>query len=125
MILYQIANAAVQLSEIELNNALDQVNCSTEERNKLSAALSLYRLNGSHLMLKKRHPILLILDEVVFIKFKKKIHINWLLFLQHLECLPWESIPCLKRHPMSRVSSVHIVHMLYNKHKDSIQNGLM
>lgn len=67
MILYQIANAAVQFSETEMNNALSQVNCSAEDRSKLSSTLNAYRLNGSNLMVKKRHPVLLILDEVVHI----------------------------------------------------------
>ncbi|XP_025203573.1 separin [Melanaphis sacchari] len=106
MILYQITNAVVQLTDVEISNILKEVDCSTEEMNKFESAINKYKLNGSHLMLKKRHPVLLILDE-------------------HLECLPWETIPCLKRHPVSRVSSVHIAHRLYNKHKDSIQNGLM
>lgn len=69
MILYQIANAVVQLTETEINNALEEVDCSTEELNKFKSAITEYRLNGSHLMLKKRHPILLILDEVVNHKF--------------------------------------------------------
>lgn len=106
MILYQIMNAVVQLTNVEIKNILKEVDCSIEEMNKFESVINKYKLNGSHLMLKKRHSVLLILDE-------------------HLECLPWETIPCLKRHPVSRVSSVHIVHRLYHKHKDSIQNGLM
>ncbi|XP_050439007.1 uncharacterized protein LOC126844674 isoform X2 [Adelges cooleyi] len=106
MILYQITNAAVQLNEIELDYVLREVDCTNEEKNKFQIAINMYRLNGSHLVLKKRHPVMLILDE-------------------HLECLPWETIPCLKRHPVSRISSVHIAHRLFIKHKKSIRNGLM
>lgn len=64
IILYQITNAAVQLTETEINNILSQIDCTTEKRNILSVAINAYRLNGSHLMLQKRHPVLLILDEV-------------------------------------------------------------
>lgn len=64
MLLYQITNAVVQLTEIEINNILSEVDCLEEEKIKFEFAINKYRFNGSHLMLKKRHPILLILDEV-------------------------------------------------------------
>lgn len=64
MLLYQITNSVVQLTEAELNNALDEVPCTAEEMIKFKFAINEYRLDGSHLMLKKRHPVLLILDEV-------------------------------------------------------------
>lgn len=67
MILYQITNSVVQLTHVEINNILKEVDCSTEEMNKLESAINKYKLNGSHLMLKKRHPVLLILDEVLYI----------------------------------------------------------
>lgn len=64
MILYQITNAVVQLTDDEINNILKEVDCSAEEMKKLESAINKYKLNGSHLMLKKRHSVLLILDEV-------------------------------------------------------------
>jgi len=67
MILYQITNAVVQLTDVEINNILKEVDCSTEERSKFESAINKYKLNGSHLMLKKRHSVLLILDEVLYI----------------------------------------------------------
>lgn len=66
MLLYQITNAAVQLTEFELNNALSEVDCSAEEIIIFKSAINQYCSNGSHLMLKKRHPVLLILDEVQY-----------------------------------------------------------
>lgn len=66
MLLYQITNAVVQLTEAEINNALDEVDCSEEDMIKFKFAINQYRLDGSHLMLKKRHPVLLILDEVQY-----------------------------------------------------------
>lgn len=65
-LLYNITNAAVQLTETEINNALDEVDCSPEERNQFATAINGYRNNGSNLMLKKRHSVLLILDEVQY-----------------------------------------------------------
>lgn len=62
--LYQITNAVIQLTENELNIALEEVDCSVEDRNKFKTAINIYRLKGSHLVLKKRQSILLILDEV-------------------------------------------------------------
>lgn len=127
-LLYHITNAAVHLTETEINNALDEVDCSPEERNQFAIAINNYRNNGSNLVLKKRHSVLLILDEVQYYTLNlycKKSSNNCLIISQQLECLPWETIPCLKRHPVSRVSSIHIVHRLYIKHKDSIENGLM
>ncbi|XP_050541254.1 uncharacterized protein LOC126905523 isoform X2 [Daktulosphaira vitifoliae] len=106
MILYQITNAAVMLSDIEIKNALQEVECKEGDKIKLEFAINTYRLNGSYLVTKKRYAVMLILDE-------------------HLECLPWETIPYLKRHPVSRVPSVHVVHRLFVKHKSSICNGLM
>jgi len=67
MFLYQITNAAIQLTETEINNALQEVDCSAIEKNKFATAIDAYRLNGSHLILKKRHPVLLVLDEVLLI----------------------------------------------------------
>lgn len=64
MILYQITNAAVQLSEADIHNLICEIKCSAEERSQFELAISNYRYNSSHLMLKKRHPILLVLDEV-------------------------------------------------------------
>lgn len=74
MILYQITNAAVQLTEPEITNALKEIDCSTEELSKFEDAIITYRSNyGSQLMFKKRHPVLLILDEVYYIIIKKVI----------------------------------------------------
>jgi hypothetical protein len=64
MILYQITNAAVQLSEVDIHNLICEVNCLTEEKNQFELAINNYRFNNSNLILKKRHPILLVLDEV-------------------------------------------------------------
>lgn len=64
MFLYQITNAVVQLTETEISNALSNIDCSTTERSKFESAINTYRLSGSHLVFKKRHPVLLILDEV-------------------------------------------------------------
>lgn len=129
MILYQITNAAVQLTETEIQNLLCEVNCLTEERSQFELAIKNYRHSSSQLMLKKRHPVLLILDEVYYYKMLQNKIIMLLIYsqliLKHLECLPWETIPYLKRHPVSRISSIHIAHRLYTKHKNSIQNGLM
>lgn len=67
MILYQITNAVVQLTNDEINNILKEVDCSPEDMNKFEFAINKYKLNGSHLMLKKRHSVLLILDEVWYL----------------------------------------------------------
>lgn len=72
MILYQIANAVSQLTETELNLALEEVDCSAEDRNKFEFAIAAYRLKGPQLVLKKRHSVLLILDEVKHSIFIKK-----------------------------------------------------
>lgn len=64
MLLYQITNAVVQLTEKEINHVLQEVDCSDEERKIFGCALNKYRFDNSHLMMKKRHPVLLILDEV-------------------------------------------------------------
>lgn len=64
MLLYQITNAAVQLTELEINHLLQEVNCSEEERKIFGGTINKYRFDNSHIMLKKRHPVLLILDEV-------------------------------------------------------------
>jgi len=64
MLLYQIMNTAVELTEAEINNIFGEIDCSTEENSQFKLAIKKYQLNGSHLMLKKRHSVLLILDEV-------------------------------------------------------------
>lgn len=64
MLLYQIMNTVVQLTETEINKILGEIDCSTEEKSLFKLAIMKYQLNGSHLVLKKRHSVLLILDEV-------------------------------------------------------------
>lgn len=64
MLLYQITNATIQLTDVEVKRALQDLDCSIEDLIKFEQAIIAYRLNSSHLMFKKRHPVLLILDEV-------------------------------------------------------------
>ncbi|KAK7793799.1 hypothetical protein R5R35_012047 [Gryllus longicercus] len=54
----------------------------------------------------KRGPVLLIIDE-------------------KLECLPIEQLEILRKHPATRVPSVHVTHGLYSVHRNSIENGLL
>lgn len=42
---------------------------------------------------------------------------------QDLELMPWEMLPILFKHPVSRVPSLHFAYALYDKHKDDIVNG--
>lgn len=64
MLLYQITNAIVYLTEDEINNILQEVDCSEKERKKIGCAINVYRLGGLPLVSEKRHSVLLILDEV-------------------------------------------------------------
>lgn len=82
MILYQITNAVVHLTNDEINSILKEVDCSTEEMNKFESAINKYKLNGSHLILKKRHSVLLILDEVWYKVYYLKF-LYFLIFLVH------------------------------------------
>lgn len=86
MLLYQITNAAVQLTDVEIKKALRELDCSKEDLIKIEQAIIAYQLNGSHLMLKKRHAVLLILDEVRYklhICFPK-YHCYWLPFFHSI-----------------------------------------
>ncbi len=39
---------------------------------------------------------------------------------KEIQCLPWESMPCLANHPLSRIPSLHTLSLLYQTH---VKNG--
>ncbi|XP_045518099.1 separin isoform X2 [Pieris brassicae] len=52
----------------------------------------------------KRHPVILIVDEL-------------------LDSFPWESLPALNPHPITRMENIHFLYFLYKTHEDSIVDG--
>ncbi|XP_063368810.1 uncharacterized protein LOC134657186 [Cydia amplana] len=52
----------------------------------------------------KRHPVILIVDEM-------------------LDTFPWESLPILSQHPVSRIENIHFLYNLYKLHQDMIVDG--
>ncbi|XP_047999592.1 uncharacterized protein LOC125236716 [Leguminivora glycinivorella] len=52
----------------------------------------------------KRHPVILIVDEM-------------------LDTFPWESLPILSQHPVSRIENIHFLYSLYKLHQDKIVDG--
>ncbi|KAJ0172900.1 hypothetical protein K1T71_011076 [Dendrolimus kikuchii] len=52
----------------------------------------------------KRHPVILIVDEII-------------------DTFPWESLPILKNHPVSRIENLHFLYYLYKIHESDIVDG--
>ncbi|XP_073948672.1 extra spindle pole bodies like 1, separase isoform X2 [Choristoneura fumiferana] len=52
----------------------------------------------------KRQPVVLIVDEI-------------------LDTFPWESLPVLSQHPVSRIENIHFLYSLYKMHEDKIVDG--
>lgn len=104
---YLLAEGSCHLENKDIEVALYQI---FEENENLALRVleTLVRIKesfGARLHVAKRHPVLLILDD-------------------HLDNISWESISAFKRHPVSRIYSLHIAHSLYKAHKDYIVDGL-
>ncbi|XP_053617499.1 uncharacterized protein Sse isoform X2 [Plodia interpunctella] len=52
----------------------------------------------------KRHPVILIVDEM-------------------LDTFPWETLPVLNHHPVSRMENIHFLYNLYKIHEKKFVNG--
>ncbi|XP_026740569.1 separin-like [Trichoplusia ni] len=52
----------------------------------------------------KRHPVILIVDEM-------------------LDTFPWETLPILNQHPVSRMENIHFLYYLYKIHEKKICDG--
>ncbi|KAG6457866.1 hypothetical protein O3G_MSEX010537 [Manduca sexta] len=52
----------------------------------------------------KRHPVILIVDEL-------------------LDTFPWETLPILNHHPVSRMENIHFLYYLYKIHEKQIVDG--
>ncbi|XP_075238177.1 extra spindle pole bodies like 1, separase [Lycorma delicatula] len=105
--LYQIASCCAHLTENDIKNAVKYCvnDINSELFNVIVSKICEFKNGYSRtLMMARRNPVLLILDEL-------------------LECIPWEMTTVLVRHPVSRIPSLHFAHALYNKHKDAIVKG--
>ncbi|XP_075984062.1 extra spindle pole bodies like 1, separase [Anticarsia gemmatalis] len=52
----------------------------------------------------KRHPVILIVDDM-------------------LDTFPWETLPVLNHHPVSRLENIHFLYYLYKIHEKDIKDG--
>ncbi|XP_049878893.1 uncharacterized protein LOC126375866 [Pectinophora gossypiella] len=52
----------------------------------------------------KRHPVVLIVDEM-------------------LDTFPWETLPILNHHPVSRIENIHFLYYLYKMHESRVVDG--
>ncbi|CAH0714013.1 unnamed protein product, partial [Brenthis ino] len=52
----------------------------------------------------KRNPVILIVDEM-------------------LDSFPWETLPIINQHPVSRIENIHFLYMLYKEHEEHIVDG--
>ncbi|KAJ8713144.1 hypothetical protein PYW08_008448 [Mythimna loreyi] len=52
----------------------------------------------------KRHPVILIVDEM-------------------LDTFPWETLPILNQHPVSRMENIHFLYYLYKVHENDVIDG--
>ncbi|KAL1139370.1 hypothetical protein AAG570_006354 [Ranatra chinensis] len=106
-LIYLVAEGCCHLSENEINSALDGILPDNKSERKVlfQAILEIKSTFTGKLMTAKRYPLILILDE-------------------HFEVIPWECMPILRRHPVSRVVSLHFLYALFKLHQPHIRNGL-
>ncbi|XP_014281234.1 uncharacterized protein Sse isoform X2 [Halyomorpha halys] len=104
---YLIGEGSCHLENGDIEVALYQV-FEGNETLAVSVLECLIRIKEtleSRLHVAARHPVLLVLDD-------------------HFDNISWECTPLLKRHPVSRVFSLHVAHALFTSHKDHIKGGL-
>ncbi|KAL0818068.1 hypothetical protein ABMA28_008604 [Loxostege sticticalis] len=73
-----------------------------------SQAATLVKDNDEWAGLKKakRHPVILIVDEM-------------------LDTFPWETLPIINHHPVSRIENIHFLYYLYKLHEKDIVDGYL
>lgn len=70
-LLYQIAGGSAHLSEAEIESAVSQVVKKTSLQKDLCQEIESIRNKYSNLIVAKRHPVILLLDEVIHFDFVK------------------------------------------------------
>ncbi|XP_024081636.1 separin [Cimex lectularius] len=105
-VIYLLAEGSVHLRDEELDDGIFSITIKNETlQDELYETITNIREDYSSLPVQRRYPVILILDE-------------------HLDLLPWENLLIFRRHPFSRVPSLHFAHSLYMLHKNEIKNGL-
>uniref|UniRef100_A0A1B6GBW6 separase n=1 Tax=Cuerna arida TaxID=1464854 RepID=A0A1B6GBW6_9HEMI len=103
-LLYRVTDGAVYLTSAEIQSAVACLVTDSNLAADLTNAIVKFQQDNSIFLVARRQPVILIIDE-------------------DLDQLPWEMLPNLKRHPVSRISSIHFLHALYHEHKDHIVDG--
>uniref|UniRef100_A0A1B6MC13 separase n=1 Tax=Graphocephala atropunctata TaxID=36148 RepID=A0A1B6MC13_9HEMI len=103
-LLYRVADGCVHLTSAEIQSAVACLVTDAKLADDLTTAINKFQEDTGILQVARRHPVILILDEA-------------------LDLFPWEMLPVLKRHPVSRIPSIHFLHALYHEHKDHIVDG--
>ncbi|XP_039292974.1 separin [Nilaparvata lugens] len=106
-VLYQVVDCCAHSSETFIRSAIEY--CVRDKILSDSFVKSILNFKKQHttaLMRALRHPVLLILDD-------------------RLECIPWEMTSVLLKHPVSRVSSLHVACALFDKHRQKMKNGIV
>ncbi|CAH0390931.1 unnamed protein product [Bemisia tabaci] len=100
-LLYQIMDGSGHLDLGEIEAAVSDCIHDEDTRCAMIEAIKEFKESNLNLAVAKRYPVLLILDEI-------------------LDKVPWEMIPVLRRHPVSRIFSVHFAHAMYNRFKQQL-----
>ncbi|XP_073992484.1 extra spindle pole bodies like 1, separase isoform X2 [Rhodnius prolixus] len=101
-----LAEGIAHVSDDEIDLALLQLFPEdTKLQDEIVEVLAEIKREKPCLAIVRRHPVILIVDE-------------------HLDLIPWESLLVLRRHPISRVPSLHFAHALHKIHAKEIKNGL-
>ncbi|XP_054278571.1 uncharacterized protein LOC128997018 [Macrosteles quadrilineatus] len=103
-LLYQVVDGCVYLNKAEIHSAVCCLVDSKELGIDLIKAINAFKEDMAMLLAARRYPVILIVDDA-------------------LDGLPWEMLPMFKKHPVSRVPSIHFLHALYHEHKSQIVDG--
>ncbi|XP_046672802.1 separin [Homalodisca vitripennis] len=103
-LLYRVTDGAVYLTSAEIQSAVACLVTDSSLATDLINAIVKFQQDNSILLAARRQPVIFIVDE-------------------NLDLFPWEMLPIIKRHPVSRISSIHFLHALYHEHKDNIVDG--
>ncbi|XP_049859759.1 separin [Schistocerca gregaria] len=106
-LLYYFVECYSHITEEEFESGIRSVldeECSPASANALISKLKSLCSGPSYMSNLKRHPVILVVDE-------------------ELEHFPWEMLNGLAEHPVSRISSIPLLHALYHEHKSKIKNG--
>lgn len=121
IILYHAIKGFCYLKCDDVKNLLNNITEDSKVRLNIYKTLETInkKYNFNYL---KTYPILLIIDEVIFVIKNKEIFFKFE-FPQKLDAFPWELTSMLENKSVCRMPSLHFTYGLFKEHEKSIIDG--